>query len=77
MTQEQTVLVKKGESLVSYQPISPNCWQGESSCLIGPFSSKEVAEYFAYPLVNHGPYDVVIARIFAKGNAWYVEVIAD
>lgn len=52
--------------------ISPHRWHGEGNCLVGPFSSREVAEYFAYPVVDFGHYDVCAKRIFAKRDSWYV-----
>lgn len=55
--------------------IVPNRWQGESNCLVGPFSSRTVAEYFANAVVDFGQYETCSRRIFAKGDSWFVEVI--
>jgi hypothetical protein len=54
--------------------VVPNRWQGEADCLVGPFSSRDVAEYFASAVVDFGQYETVSRRIFAKGDAWFVEV---
>ena len=54
--------------------VVPNRWQGEVACAIGPFSCREVADYFANRVVDFGQYEVFCLRVFARGNAWYVEV---
>lgn len=56
--------------------IVPNRWQGESDCLVGPFSGHAVASYFANRLVDFGQFEVFSMRVFPKRNAWYVEVRA-
>lgn len=56
--------------------IVPNRWQGEADCLVGPFSGREVAAYFANRLVDFGQFEVFTMRVFPKRNAWYVEVRA-
>lgn len=56
------------------EPISPNCWSGERDCLIGPFSSREVARTFVSLQVDFDQLGEVLERIFAKGDAWYVEL---
>ena len=60
--------------LRTYYPVVPNKWQGEHGCLVGPFSSRAVAEYFSNYVVDLGPYPVSAERILAKGDAYYVEV---
>ena len=57
-----------------YQPILPNRWQGETNCLVGPFSGKEVAEYFAGYACDFGQFEKLTFRVFAKRDAWYVEI---
>ena len=54
--------------------IVPNRWQGESDCLVGPFSSHTVATYFANNVVDFGQFETLSRRVFAKGDAYYVEV---
>ncbi len=54
--------------------VVPNRWQGEADCAVGPFSSSEVARYFAGRVVDFGQYEVFSMRVFARRNAWYVEV---
>ena len=56
------------------EPIVPNRWQGEYDCLVGPFSSRTVADYFANAVVDFGHYETVSRKVFAKGDSWYVEV---
>lgn len=56
--------------------IVPNRWQGEADCLVGPFSGREVAAYFANRLVDFGQFEVFTMRVYPKRNAWYVEVRA-
>jgi hypothetical protein len=58
-----------------FSPIVPNRWQGECDCVVGPFSSQEVASYFADAVVDFGHYDAFNKRVFAKGDAYYVEVV--
>jgi hypothetical protein len=54
--------------------IVPNRWQGECDCVVGPFSSKHVAEYYVNAVVDFGHYETISRRIFAKGDSWFVEV---
>ena len=54
--------------------IVPNRWQGESDCLVGPFSSHTVATYFANNVVDFGQFETISRRVFVKGDAYYVEV---
>jgi hypothetical protein len=62
---------------LSLQTIVPNRWQGEYDCLVGPFSSRNVAEYFVSAVVDFGAYESFNRRVFAKGDSWYVEVQAN
>lgn len=55
-------------------PIVPNRWQGECDCVVGPFSSKTVAEYFANAVVDFGQYETMSRAVIVKGDSWYVEV---
>lgn len=55
--------------------IVPNRWQGEANCVVGPFSSKTVAEYFANHVVDFGHYERFSQRVVVKRDAYYVEVI--
>ena len=69
------VWIKQGTQAQPHTPTLPNCWQGESDCIIGPFSSKGVAEYFAQAN-EETRYDSIMKRVFPNGDAWYVEVAA-
>lgn len=52
----------------------PNNWQGEANCMVGPFSSHTIANYFTNKVTTLGYPDVFSLRIFPKREAWYVEV---
>jgi hypothetical protein len=65
------------KTYLSLQAIVPNRWQGEYDCLVGPFSSRNVAEYFVSAVVDFGAYESFNRRVFAKGDSWYVEVQAN
>ncbi|MEJ2291462.1 MAG: hypothetical protein P8Y13_03965 [Deinococcales bacterium] len=54
--------------------VVPNRWQGEIDCAVGPFSSRNVASYFANRVVDFGHYEVFTLRVFAHRDGWYVEV---
>lgn len=57
-----------------YCLLGPSRWQGDSNCVVGPFSSQEVAHYFATVVV--GAYEGLQAQeIFALRDAWYVKVM--
>jgi hypothetical protein len=58
---------------VSERVISPNRWKGECDCLVGPFSSKQVAEYFTSAKVDFGHYETFETQIVAKRDSWYVQ----
>lgn len=57
-------------------PVLPNCWQGETDCIVGPFSGKEVAEYFAGYASQFGQDEGLTYRVFPKRDAWYLEIQA-
>ena len=63
-------------TLRQYQPVLPNMWRGETDCMVGPFSSRDLAEYFAGHVVDFGQYDTFALRIVPKGNEWYLDVAA-
>jgi hypothetical protein len=54
--------------------IVPNLWQGEWPCLVGPFSGRVVAEYFADRVVEFGHFEAVRERVFARQDSYYVQV---
>lgn len=68
------IWIRDDTGVHSLHPTLPNCWQGEADCVVGPFSSKMVAEYFARSSVEYTLYDAVMDSVFANGDAWYVEV---
>lgn len=70
----ETIVWSSSAGIQQSSPISPNSWHGEGDCLVGPFSSREVAEYFAHPVVDFGHYDVCAKSIFVRRDSWYVEI---
>lgn len=52
----------------------PTHWQGECDCIVGPFSSREVATNFANYVVDFSQFETPDMLIFASGDAWYLEV---
>ncbi len=65
------VAIKQGAGMVFLEPISPNSWQGETGCVIGPFSSREITEYFLVK-VMHLHEGSSSPRVFAEGYSWYI-----
>ncbi|CAN5841992.1 hypothetical protein BH24DEI2_BH24DEI2_23420 [soil metagenome] len=55
-------------------PIAPAGWQGEVDCVVGPFSSRKLAQNFVTFEVDFDPETAVVDDIFARGAAWYVEL---
>ena len=72
----QPIWIQDDTGVHALEPTLPNCWQGQPNCIVGPFSSKIVAEYFARSSVDYGQYDAVMDSVFAQGDAWYVDVKA-
>lgn len=68
------VLVIEASEMKSYAPVPPNCWQGQVDCVVGPFSSQEVAQYFARSVVEYSQYDAFIDQLFPRGDAWYLKI---
>lgn len=68
------IWIQDEKGLHSLEPTLPNCWQGQVDCIVGPFSSKGVAEYFAKASVEFAHCNSIMESIFARGDAWYVSV---
>lgn len=60
---------------VMLNPIAPNQWQGERECIVGPFTSYEIAEAFVSRVIMFRHQTPFQHHIFAKGDSWYVELI--
>lgn len=60
---------------VAQKCILPNQWQGQIDCLVGPFSSHDVAAYFTHYGSEFGQYETISFEIFARRDAWYIEII--
>lgn len=57
--------------------VGPARWKGHTDCLVGPFSSRGVADHFANRVVDFGSFDAHTGRIFARGDGWFVEILPD
>lgn len=66
--------VPGGKGVRARDPISPNRWKGETDVIVGPFSSRGLANGFANVTTDFGQYGGVRFNIFAKRECWYVEV---
>ncbi len=66
--------VANGQGVRLLEPVSPNRWKGETDCVIGPFSSRSLANGFASVTTDFGQYGAVRFSVFAKRECWYVEV---
>jgi hypothetical protein len=67
-------LLKDTSSAQARQPILPNQWTGETDCIIGPFTGRNVAELFVNRAVDFGHYETFHQRIFEGDDAWFIEV---
>ena len=61
-------------TLFQTEAVIPNTWQGQTDCVDGPFSSKEVATYFSTWVVDSSDYPTSTKKIFARGDSWYVAI---
>ena len=52
----------------------PNHWQGETGCVVGPFSSQAIAQTFAMIHVAFRQLDAVMETIFSYQEGWYIKV---
>lgn len=53
--------------------LSPQHWQGELDCIIGPFDTRAQAQVYVAQRVNFQPGDV-LETIFPRGKLWFVEL---
>ena len=70
------IWIRQNGKVSPLTPTLPNCWQGEVDCIVGPFSSKRVAETFAQSSVDFCLHNAVMDSVFASGDAWYIKVKA-
>lgn len=54
--------------------IVPNQWQGETDCIIGPFSDQQVVQHYFNAVVDFGHYELFRYQVFAKGDSWYAQI---
>ena len=52
----------------------PNHWQGETGCVVGPFSNHAVAQMFAMTYVTFRQLDAVMETIFSYQDDWYIKI---
>ena len=55
-------------------PVSPSSWHGQAGCIVGPFSSSDIAQYFTRRVLNDPKHPEYEYRVFVKGCEWYVEI---
>lgn len=67
--------MRQGTTVTDLPVIVPNQWSGERACLVGPFSSKKIAESYAY-LFAIAYSELVDEPIVARRDSWYVTVAA-
>ena len=71
---QEMVLKDKGASHTL--PLrSPDAWTGEVDCIVGPFETRDTAEYFV-DVSTGWRLDVITRHIFSSDNRWYVEAEA-
>ena len=56
--------------------IPPHRWQGERSCVVGPFSCREVTDAFATAVLACNYVQVGKEDVFTKRNVFYIRVSA-
>ncbi len=76
MAQREPVWLKDGTGIHQYVPTAPTRWKGEAGCVVGPFSSQRVAEYFTHHVIETGGDATRPEAVFARGSSWYVKIEA-
>ena len=54
--------------------LSPNRWEGETDCRVGPFRDLRSAEGFANALVDFGRYETLCEQVVIDDEGVYVDV---
>jgi hypothetical protein len=71
----QEILVKGKATNYPLPLMSPETWKGEADCVVGPFTSRDSAEYFV-DVTTGWRLNVITRHLFASDNSWYVETEA-
>ena len=61
---------------VTRNSVSPNRWQGERGCLIGPFSSRTATVAFITYVLTLNHVQISPEDIFARRGAYFIRVSA-
>jgi hypothetical protein len=67
--------VQQGDKLLVLPVVVPNQWAGEKACLVGPFSSREIAEAFAHVFAVAFT-DLGDEPVVARRDSYYVTIAA-
>jgi hypothetical protein len=70
------IMLSEKDGYRFWTPLLPTRWKGETNCVVGPFSGRDVAEYFAGYASDFGQYESYSYKVFPKRDAWYVKIEA-
>ncbi|HKI57424.1 MAG TPA: hypothetical protein VKB31_09760 [Trueperaceae bacterium] len=68
----ESVWLRDAEGIHETSAISPAAWHGERGCVVGPFSSAQIARIF----LQYRRCASRTARVFPARSAYYVEMCA-
>lgn len=54
--------------------IPANCWQGEHSCLVGPFDERQQAKLYEHFVVNRNGVSTSPRSVLRLADGWYIAV---
>ena len=54
--------------------VAPHRWAGEHSCLVGPFSSREVASQFEHYVLHRAGTRTSESAVRQLRDGWYIAV---
>lgn len=74
MIRTKPVAKKDTSRARTYDPIPPRRWRGERDSVVGPFSSEQLAKYFAGAVLGSDPTGTLACRVFADNDLWYVDI---
>ncbi len=57
-----------------FTPLPARQWQGETDVVVGPFSSKKWANYFADVVLEKDPTGATACYIFHRMDEWFVDI---
>lgn len=71
----ERLYVQQGEKLVALPVVVPNQWARAKACLVGPFSSRDIAEAFAHVFAVAFS-DLADEPVVARRDSYYVSIAA-